>query len=226
VVTFAQYQRHHANLARRRDCWPYDHFMSLLDGNQLSVVKLREHPETVHGLRCALGVRPCGGVLWLRSDVALKPTVFEALLAHIALGESCAAVTEPSTRRTAVRYTVDPDGRLRQLAAGRREGLGELAGVTYLAPADRGRFVAALDSCAAGDRAEHALAIAIAGGMVVHPVDVGEPAVLDVDTDADLRRAGAVFDRGSAALPEQRRRVLPSGGNLSRPGSGRDVARS
>jgi CDP-glycerol glycerophosphotransferase len=166
--------------------------------------ELWEHTDTAHGLRCALRLAPPGGVLWLPGDVVLEPAVPAALRKYVVLGESCAAVIGPTGRPAGVRYTVDPDGRLRQLVPGLPEGIGELAGVNYVAPADRARFGAALEACAPTDRAEYALAIAIGGGMVVHPVEVGDLALVDVDTDADLRRAEALFGR-RATLPGQRR---------------------
>jgi hypothetical protein len=152
------------------------------------MVMLRERPGTADELRAALRLRPSGGALWLRGAGAPGPALLQALRPYVELGESCAVVSDPTGRPGAVRYTVDPDGRLRRLAPGLRDGVGELLGVNYLAPADRARFAAALAACAATDRAEHALAIAIAGGMVVHPV---EP--------------------GSALLPRQRRRITSAG---------------
>jgi CDP-glycerol glycerophosphotransferase len=171
-----------------------------------------EHTDTAYGLGCALRGRPTTGVLWLPGDVVCDAAVLEALGGPMAAGESCAVVTGMSNRANAVRFTLDPEGRLRQLAPGLREGLGELAGINYVAPADRARFIAALESCAHSGRAEYALALAIAGGMWVHPVEVDGSLLVDVDTDGDLRRAERLFDAASfqgsqSALPGQRGQI-------------------
>jgi CDP-glycerol glycerophosphotransferase len=71
-------------------------------------------------------------------------------------------------------------------------GLGEAIGINYVGPADKDLFIAHLRACADTDYFERGLETAIAAGMRVRPVDISRFYAVEVDFEADLKRANEV----------------------------------
>jgi len=162
------------------------------------------HTDTAHSLHLGLRAAAQPGVLWLHGDLVFDPAMLTAMTPCLDAGESCLCVGAPTERPTAVGCTVDPEGHIHRLANRRPDDLGEAIGIGYVAPADRARLIAALSDCAASDRAEHALAVAVGAGMRLRPVDVTGLSAIDVDVEADLRRAEAALRGRAGRLPAQR----------------------
>jgi CDP-glycerol glycerophosphotransferase len=91
-----------------------------------------------------------------------------------------------------IKYTVDRAGMVLGLSKTVTGGLGEAVGINYVAAADKDLFIQHLDACADTDYFERGLETAIAAGLRVRPVDISRYYAVEVDFEADLKRANEV----------------------------------
>jgi choline kinase len=151
-----------------------------------------DQTNTAKSLLRALRLTAPGGVLWLNGDVVFDPAILTAAAPHIAAGESFVCVNTSAVGDEEIKYTIDRDGMVRGLSKTVTGGLGEAIGINYVGPADKDLFIAHLRACADTDYFERGLETAIAAGLRVRPVDISQFYAVEVDFEADLKRANEV----------------------------------
>jgi choline kinase len=91
-----------------------------------------------------------------------------------------------------VKYTLGPDGCVRELSKTVVGGLGEAVGVNFVSAADRTVLAEHLRACAAHDYFERGIETAIAAeSLRVQVVDISGLLAVEVDSEADLARANS-----------------------------------
>jgi choline kinase len=147
--------------------------------------------NTAKSLLCAVGpMRGCD-VLWLNGDVVLDPRIIPLVLRQT---HSCMAVNRAACGEEEIKYRTDHSGAIVEVSKQVRHGEGEAVGINLVKAADLERFKAGLAACADRDYFEKGLELAIQAGMKLHPVDIGELPCVEVDFEADLRRARAMLE--------------------------------
>jgi choline kinase len=122
-----------------------------------------------------------GGVLWLNGDVVFDPAVLETALPALRADESFVCVDTSTVADEEVKYTVDPEGWIDELSK---------------------TVVGGLATCAEQDYFERGIETAIASaGLRVRPLDISHHAAVEVDFEADLERANALFAERSHLQP-------------------------
>ena len=151
-----------------------------------------DQTNTAKSLLRAVHLSGAAGVLWFNGDVVFDPAILRAITPHIAAEESFVCVNTSAVGEEEIKYTVDPDGMVRELSKTVRGGLGEAIGINYVAPNDKDLFRKHLEGCADTDYFERGLETAIEAGMRVRPVDISRYYAVEVDFEADLERANEV----------------------------------
>ena len=152
----------------------------------------------LRGLRCSGE----GGVLWLNGDVVFDPAVLEAALPALQADESFVCVDTSSVADEEVKYTLDADGCIAELSKTVVGGLGEAVGINHVSSADKPVLIEHLATCAEQDYFERGIETAIAAaGLKVRPLDISRHAAVEVDFEADLERANALFAARSHLQP-------------------------
>jgi CDP-glycerol glycerophosphotransferase len=160
-----------------------------------------DQTNTAKSLLRALRLAGPGGVLWMNGDVVFDPAILQAVAPHIAAGESFVCVNTAAVGEEEIKYTVDADGMVLALSKTVRDGLGEAIGINYVGPADKDLLIQHLDACADNDYFERGLETAIAAGLRVRPVDISRFYAVEVDFEADLKRANEVTREREASAP-------------------------
>jgi CDP-glycerol glycerophosphotransferase len=143
-----------------------------------------------------------GGVLWMNGDVVFDPAVLEHVLASVRADESFVCVDTSTVADEEVKYTVDAEGWIDQLSKTVVGGLGEAVGINHVSSADRPVLIEHLATCAEQDYFERGIETAIASaGLRVRPLDISQHAAVEVDFEADLERANALFAERSHLQP-------------------------
>ena len=151
-----------------------------------------DQTNTAKSLLRALRLTAPGGVLWLNGDVVFDPALLSELAPHIAAGHSFVCVNTAAVGEEEIKYTVDGEGMVRALSKTVTGGLGEAVGINFVGPADKDLLVQHLDACADTDYFERGLETAISAGLRVRPVDISSFYAVEVDFEADLKRANEV----------------------------------
>jgi len=93
-----------------------------------------------------------------------------------------------------VKYTLDEDGFIRELAKTVVGGLGEAVGINYVSAADRPALIEHLAACEDNDYFERGIETAIEQyGLRFRPVDISQFAAVEVDFETDLLRANSLL---------------------------------
>ncbi len=167
--------------------------------------ELYDQTNTSKSLLKALRLAPPGGVLWLNGDVVFVPGLLDEFHPRISEGRTFVAVNTASVADEEIKYTLDPDGYVRQLSKQVVGGLGEAVGINYVAAADRPLLVEHLARCADDDYFERGLETAIAeAGLRVGVLDISGYGCVEVDFEPDLARAntlGAGSGTGAGSGP-------------------------
>lgn len=147
--------------------------------------------NTSKSLLKALSIVGPGGVLWLNGDVVFHEAVLDDLLPHIAMDRSFVCVNTAAVGDEEVKYTLDDEGYIDQLAKTITDGaLGEAVGINYISANDRPALARRLRECADQDYFERGIELAIAeDGVRIEAVDVSRHLVVEVDFAEDLARA-------------------------------------
>ncbi|QSB15255.1 phosphocholine cytidylyltransferase family protein [Natronosporangium hydrolyticum] len=147
--------------------------------------------NTSKSLLKALTIVGPGGVLWLNGDVVFHEAVLDDLLPHIAMDRSFVCVNTAAVGDEEVKYTLDGEGYIDQLAKTVTDGaLGEAVGINYISANDRPALARRLRECADQDYFERGIELAIAeDGVRIEAVDVSRHLVVEVDFAEDLARA-------------------------------------
>jgi choline kinase len=149
-----------------------------------------DQTNTSKSLLKALRASVDGAVLWMNGDVVFDPEVLRRLQAFLADDRSAIAVNTAAVGEEEVKYTVGPDGHVRELSKQVREPLGEAVGINVVAGRDKAALIARLDECAEQDYFERGIELAIAAdGLEVTPVDISDLFAVEVDFADDLERA-------------------------------------
>jgi choline kinase len=147
--------------------------------------------NTSKSLLKALTILGPGGVLWLNGDVVFDEKVLDDLLPHIAMERSFVCVNTAAVGEEEVKYTLDDDGYIRQLAKTITEGpLGEAVGINFVSAKDRSVLAKWLAECDDSDYFERGIELAIEkDGMRIEALDISHRQVIEVDFAEDLARA-------------------------------------
>jgi CDP-glycerol glycerophosphotransferase len=146
--------------------------------------------NTAQSLLCAMEALSPGDVLWLNGDV-----VFDRRIVSLVARQphSCMAVNRAACGEEEIKYRTGGDGAILEVSKQVRPGEGEAVGINLVKAADFDRFKVGLKACADRDYFEKGLELAIARGMKLYPVDIGDLPCIEIDFEQDLRRARAVF---------------------------------
>jgi CDP-glycerol glycerophosphotransferase len=134
--------------------------------------------------------------------VVFDPAVVETALPALRADESFVCVDTSTVADEEVKYTVDAEGWIDQLSKTVVGGLGEAVGINHVSSADKPVLIEHLATCAEQDYFERGIETAIASaGLRVRPLDISQHAAVEVDFEADLERANALFAERSHLQP-------------------------
>jgi choline kinase len=149
-----------------------------------------DQTNTCKSLLKALRASHDGPVLWLNGDVVFDPAILTRLKEHIEAERTVIAVNTAAVSDEEVKYTVDRDGRVRELSKTVVGGLGEAVGINAVSGADKAALIRRLDECGDQDYFERGIELAIElDGIAVYPVDISDLFAVEIDFEADLERA-------------------------------------
>lgn len=149
-----------------------------------------DQTNTCKSLLKALRLSHEGGVIWLNGDVVFEPRILEKARPLIDSGQSCVCVNTATVADEEVKYNVDGEGYIRELAKTINDGLGEAIGINFVSADDKQTLIDRLEACHEQDYFERGLELAIAEhGTRVQPVDISEFRAVEVDFEEDLQRA-------------------------------------
>ena len=152
--------------------------------------ELYDQTNTSKSLLRGLRLAPPGDLLWLNGDVVFVPGLLDELRPYVEAGRSFVAVNTDSVDEEEVKYTLDGDGYVKELSKQVVDGLGEAVGINFVSAADRSVLADHLEKVADTDYFERGLETAIVeDGLRVSAVDISRYGCVEVDFDADLRRA-------------------------------------
>ena len=135
-----------------------------------------------------------GGVLWLNGDVVFDAAVLEAVLPELQADQSFVCVDTSVVADEEVKYTLDAEGWIDALSKTVQGGLGEAVGINFVSSADKAVLMEHLEACGDQDYFERGMETAIAdAGLRFRPMDISRWAAVEVDFEADLERANAMF---------------------------------
>jgi choline kinase len=130
-------------------------------------------------------------VLWLNGDVVFQPEIVELVLKA---GESAVAVDNAKVADEEVKYNLNGDGYIREISKRVANPLGEALGINFVQAEFVDPFCAALERVNDNDYFERGMELLIEErGNVFRAVNVGELSCVEVDFDADLKRAHTLF---------------------------------
>ncbi|MGY1713319.1 NTP transferase domain-containing protein [Geodermatophilus nigrescens] len=142
-----------------------------------------------------------GGVLWLNGDVVFDAAVLESVLPELQADQSFVCVDTSVVGDEEVKYTLDAEGWIDGLSKTVRGGLGEAVGINFVSSADKDVLVEHLEACGDQDYFERGMETAIAeAGLRFRPLDISRWAAVEVDFEADLDRANALFSTSRPRL--------------------------
>jgi choline kinase len=152
-----------------------------------------DETNTSKSLLKALWLSQPGGVLWLNGDVVFEPGVLGLIVPLIEADRSFCCVNTAQVGEEEIKYTVDEDGNIRELAKTVEDGLGEAVGINYVSSADKPGLIRQLEACEDRDYFERGIERAIQEyGQVWLPTDISRFACVEVDFAADLDRANTI----------------------------------
>jgi len=104
--------------------------------------------------------------------------------------ESFVAVNTAKVSDEEVKYTIDAQGRIKELSKTVKGGVGEAVGINYISSGDKKTLIAQLGRVDDQDYFERGLERAIAeNGMAVVPLDISDLYAVEIDFAEDLERA-------------------------------------
>lgn len=148
-----------------------------------------------------------GGVLWLNGDVVFDPAVLELVLPHLRADQSFVCVDTNTVADEEVKYTLDAEGWIAGLSKTVEGGLGEAVGINHVSARDKATLIEHLEACGDQDYFERGMETAIIeAGLRFRPLDISRWSAVEVDFEADLDRANALFSG-----PRPRLHPVPDG---------------
>jgi choline kinase len=149
-----------------------------------------DQTNTSKSLLRALSKSGRGGVLWMNGDVVFDPRVLGRAISLIERDQSFVTVNTSKVSDEEVKYTVTPDGHIRDLSKTVAGGIGEAVGINYISSADKNAFVRQLSRVDDQDYFERGLELAIVeDGLRLLPLDISDLYAVEIDFAEDLERA-------------------------------------
>ncbi len=149
-----------------------------------------DQTNTSKSLLRALRASGRGGVLWMNGDVVFDPLVLGRALPLIEEGRSFVTVNTAKVSDEEVKYTVTPEGHIKDLSKTVAGGIGEAVGINFISADDKKTLIAQLGRVDDQDYFERGIERAIAeNGLVVHPLDISDLYAVEIDFAEDLERA-------------------------------------
>lgn len=149
-----------------------------------------DRTNTSKSLMRALASSFDGGVLWLNGDVVFDAKVLQRLKPLIDQDQSFVSVNTAAVGEEEVKYTVDVDGKIKELSKTVKNALGEAVGINFISSKDKKALLEQLIACEESDYFERGIELAIErNGLKVLPVDISDLFAVEVDFQEDLDRA-------------------------------------
>ncbi|MBM3655813.1 MAG: phosphocholine cytidylyltransferase family protein [Actinobacteria bacterium] len=149
-----------------------------------------DQTNTSKSLLKALRASHESGVLWLNGDVVFDSRVLDRVQSLMREEKSFICVNTSATSEEEIKYTVDADGNINSLSKQVKNALGEAVGINFISKYDKTAAITYLEECADNDYFERGLELAIEkAGMKLEPVDISDLFAIEVDFQADLKRA-------------------------------------
>jgi choline kinase len=146
--------------------------------------------NTSQSLLRALRESASGGVLWMNGDVVFDPQVLLRSAHLIESDQSFVTVNTSSVSDEEVKYTVSPEGFIRELSKTVVGGLGEAVGINYISSTSKAALITQLTRVKSQDYFERGLELAIEqNNLLVEPVNISDLYAVEIDFAADLERA-------------------------------------
>ncbi len=146
--------------------------------------------NTSQSLLRALRETSDGGVLWMNGDVVFDPQVLLRSAQLIDADQSFVTVNTSSVSDEEVKYTVSPEGFIRELSKSVVGGLGEAVGINYISSTSKATLITQLTRVKSQDYFERGLELAIEqNNLLVEPVNISDLYAVEIDFAADLERA-------------------------------------
>ncbi|MFT4051608.1 MAG: phosphocholine cytidylyltransferase family protein [Microbacterium sp.] len=149
-----------------------------------------DQTNTSKSLLRALKATGRNGVLWMNGDVVFDPRILGRAAGLIEHDRSFVTVNTAKVSDEEVKYTVDANGYIKELAKTVTGGIGEAVGINYISRADKRALMAQLGRVDDQDYFERGLELAIAeNGLRIEPLDISDLYAVEVDFAEDLERA-------------------------------------
>lgn len=146
--------------------------------------------NTSQSLLRALRETADGGVLWMNGDVVFDPQVLLRSAQLIESDQSFVTVNTSSVSDEEVKYTVTPEGFIRELSKTVVGGLGEAVGINFISSVAKPTLITQLARVNSQDYFERGLELAIEqNNLLVEPVNISDLYAVEIDFAADLERA-------------------------------------
>lgn len=152
--------------------------------------ELYDQTNTSKSLLKALRGTGDRGVLWMNGDVVFDPRVLGRAIELIERDQSFVTVNTSKVSDEEVKYTVTPEGFIKELSKTVKGGIGEAVGINYISSADKKSFMRHLTRVDDQDYFERGLELAIAeDGVLLEPLDISDLYAVEIDFAEDLERA-------------------------------------
>lgn len=153
-----------------------------------------DQTNTSKSLLRALTATGRGGVLWMNGDVVFDPRVLGRAAALIEAEQSFVTVNTSKVSDEEVKYTLDDNGFIDELAKTTQNGIGEAVGINFISRHDKRALIHQLQRVDDQDYFERGLELAIAeNGLRVSAMDISDLYAVEVDFAEDLARANEVL---------------------------------
>ncbi|QAY61054.1 phosphocholine cytidylyltransferase family protein [Microbacterium protaetiae] len=149
-----------------------------------------DQTNTSKSLLRALSASGRGGVLWMNGDVVFDPRILGRAVPLIEADRSFVAVNTSKVSDEEVKYTVAPDGAIKELSKTVVGGIGEAIGINYISSGEKRALIRQLHRVDDQDYFERGLELAISeDGIKLTPLDISDLYAVEVDFAEDLERA-------------------------------------
>ncbi len=149
-----------------------------------------DQTNTSKSLMRALRASKDGGVLWMNGDVVFDPEALVRATTMIEQEQSFVSVNTAKVSDEEVKYTVDAEGYINQLAKTVKGGLGEAVGINYVSARDKAALLRQLGRVGDQDYFERGIELAIEQDKLrFEPVDISDLYAVEIDFAEDLERA-------------------------------------
>lgn len=133
-------------------------------------------------------------VLWLNGDVVFDKKIFGLLTPYINKNASFVSVNNEEVGDEEIKYTLNPDGFIKEISKTVKNGLGEAVGINFISSKDIDFLIKRLEECDNNDYFEKGIETAILKDQIkVHAVDISEFKCIEIDFLEDLEIANKIF---------------------------------